>query len=426
MTALAALAAVAAGAILLDVLIRRTVAGAVVVVAVAVVDALLPEPLQVALGPISVFASDIAAALLATATAARLLRAGRLGAVQWILVGLAAVALLSVARGAQAFGPEPALNEFRRWLAVLAGTLYFSTLERSRNWYDRLAVVWLGGIALLVALALVRWAALSVGVSGGVFGDGSVRVLPAPEALVIAQGFFVVLPWWRRHPSPLLRHAAPALLAVVVLLQHRTVWVVLAAGIAVLAVRGGGVDRQLVALVGSGLVLGAVLGLVLLDGSDLRLGEQLSGSATNTDTFAWRYEGWAELLERADEAGGWSALLVGLPFGSGWTRWVNGGYVEVSPHNFYLEAYLRVGVVGLVLLLLAGALVVRARLSQPDHGGLFNGEVLLVLVASQAVYWITYAPDLTQSLVLGLAVASAGPATRAARRPRPLAVGARA
>lgn len=429
MTALLVLAiAAAGGAVLLDLVVRRSVAGAVLVMGLAVAEVLTPEPLSVDLGPLTVYGADVVGGLLAVATAARLLRAPALTPLQWLLAGVGLVALLSVARGALAFGLEPAVNEFRRWLAVLAAALYFSTVEPARHWYDRLAVVWLGGVAALVALALARWAALSVGVAGGVLGDGTtVRVLDAPEALVIAQAFFIVLPWWR-HPDlvgrwPVLRHAAPALLAVVVLLQHRTVWVVLAAGIAVLTARRGVLDRQVVVLVGAGLAVGAVLGLILLDGSDLRLAEQLSGSATNTDTFTWRYQGWTELLRRAGETGGWTGRLVGLPFGSGWTRYINGGYVEVSPHNFYLETFLRLGAAGLALLLAAAAVALRGRMADPGPGGLLSGDVLLVLLVSQAVYWITYAPDLTQGLVLGLALGAAPLPGRAPRPRAPAAVG---
>lgn len=428
--------AAVAGLAALDLIIRRSAAGAALVMGVSVAAVAWPTPIQVNLGPLTVFLTDVAAGLLIVATVARFLRAPRLTRPQVLLLAVAAVALLSLARGVLAFGLEPAVNEFRRWLALLAGTLYFSTVEPVRTWYDRIALVWLAGVAALVALALLRWAGLAVGVSGGILGaGGTVRVLDAPQALVIAQAFFVVLPWWRRHESPYLRHAAPALLAVVVLLQHRTVWVVLVAGVGLLALRRGALDRQVVAMVGVSLLLGALLGLLLLDGSDVTLSEQLSGSATNTDTFLWRYQGWGELLQRAGQDGGWVGRVIGLPIGSGWRRFVEGGYVEVSPHNFYLETYLRLGAVGLAALAALLVLIVGARLrvprpaagaaaagDPPGVGGLLGNDVLLVLAASLLVFWITYAPDLTQALLLGLLIgavtaAPAAPARRATPEP---------
>jgi len=432
-----------AGLAALDLIIRRSAAGAALVMGVSVAAVAWPTPIQVSLGPLTVFLTDVAAGLLAVATVARFLRAPRLTRPQWLLLAVGAVAVLSLARGVLAFGVEPAVNEFRRWLALLAGALYFSTVEPVRAWYDRIALVWLAGVAALVALALLRWAALAVGVSGGILGEGgSVRVLDAAQALVIAQAFFVVLPWWRRHESPYLRHAAPALLAVVVLLQHRTVWAVLVAGVALLAVRRGALDRQVVAMVGVSLLLGALLGLLLLDGADVTLTEQLSGSATNADTFLWRYEGWAELLQRAGQDGGLVGRIIGLPIGSGWRRFVEGGYVEVSPHNFYLETYLRLGAVGLAALVALLALTLRTRLRDPGPaagaaaaghdpvdgsgpGGLLGNDVLLVLTVSMLVFWITYAPDLTQALLLGLvtaAVPAARPAQPAVHAPEPVEV----
>ncbi len=416
------------GIVLLEALVRRSTLAAGLLLFLTVVEVTLREPLSVPLEALTIYATDMLSAALLAATAARLLRLGRLTVLQRWLLLFGLLALFSLARGALEFGLQPAGNEFRKFFAFASAGLYFSTVPAIREHYDRIALVWLAASAFFLGLALFRWGALAAGLSGGVYGPGgTMRVMVAAETLLLVQAFFITLPLWRRHPWPPLRWAAPALLAAVVLLQHRTVWAIVLTGIALYALQDRAIRKSLVYLVATALVAGLVLSVAFFDDGQRGATEQLSGSATNPDTLAWRYEGWQDLLSDSGPDGVYE-FLVGQPFGTGWDRRISGQTIEVSPHNFYIESYLRVGVVGAAALVLLYATAAR-RLRRAGPGSsahdahsspseLMPARLLLVLLVTQITYFLTYAPDFPQGILFGLMI---GAAAARVRRPVPTA-----
>jgi hypothetical protein len=134
--------------------------------------------------------------------------------------------------------------------------------------------------------------------------------------------------------------------------------------------------------------------------------ESLQQSATTDNTLIWRIAGWYQLvfLRTADT----THLLFGDAFGTGFARMIGNSDVVVGPHNFYVETYLRLGIVGLCLLVwffvqefrtcnrLASLYIpVKARLS-PRLWGL--------LILFQMTYSITYNPGYEQSIIIGMIV----------------------
>ena len=65
----------------------------------------------------------------------------------------------------------------------------------------------------------------------------------------------------------------------------------------------------------------------------------IKSGAGNLD---WRIQGWSDLV------GAWSHNVtdwaVGEPFGSGFTRKIQGIATNSHPHNFYIETMIRTGV----------------------------------------------------------------------------------
>jgi O-antigen ligase len=371
-------------------------------------------------GPFSVFLNDGVAVLLAAGAVARLVQLRRPSWSQLWIAGLGLLVLALTLRGGAELGVQAAVNEARKYLYFLSAAAYFSTVPPRRVLFDRLGVYWLLAAGALVVLAVVRWAALAVGVSGGVLGEGtSLRVLSSAPTLLIAQACFIGLASWARSRGLLTRAGVACSALTVLFLQHRTVWVVLVIGGAVLLTRDRGLRRGVVLLVGV-LVAGlSVAAFTVLEAPDNRVSAGLERSATNSDTFEWRYEGWRELVEAGPSE--YDEILFGLPFGSGYARQVGQDTVEVSPHNFYLETYLRLGVVGLLGIfgLLARLLwLLRRAVGGP---GLLDDHVLFVLLVSACVYNLTYAPALFDGLLLGLAASAA-----ARRRAHVAAVGEQA
>ena len=421
--ALLGLAAIV-GLALVELVIRRTDVGAGMVLGVMLLGELALVDLTLISSPVQVNSGDAMFIVLITAAVARFLRLERLTTPQRLMVLFGMLVAFAMYRGAGSFGVPAVINEGRKFLRFVAGVLYFSTLEPRHELLDRIGRFWLVAAAALAGLALLRWVANTAGLTGGLFGEGEdLRVLPATGALVIAQGAMIALPMLMDRARGHLRYLAPVLLVVLVLLQHRTVWLVTIAGLVYLMFR----ERMFTARVLAALAVGGVVftGLVVTVFDDAEIGEDLAASSQSTGTFEWRMAGWQALLEDSGPETT-AEVAVGAPFGGGWERRFDGMVIEVSPHNWYVEAYLRVGAVGIAAMLLIYAVALRgaprpARRrggpSQPP--GALTHNVLQTIVGVQLLYYITYTPDLAQSMLLGLGCAAAAGAAlgRTARTP---------
>lgn len=417
---LLAVAIVGTGFAVMELLIRRSYVGLVLALGTVLIHALLDQSPQVILAGFTVTAYDVVFGLLFAAGLARLLRQGRLAVPQLLLLVFTAVALFSVGRGVGVFGIEDAVNQFRKHFEFLSAALYFSTLDPRRPLLDRLGRAWLVACLLLMGLAVVRWVAFAAGLSGGVFGSsGTMRVLDSGFTFVLLQGFFISLSLWRStsppgNYPPWMRNLAPALLAFLVLLQHRTVWVSLVAGLAVMVMRDQRLARRTAAIGAAALATIAVLGLTVLGQTEADVGQQLERSATEYGTLEWRYQGWVALLtdNRADSP---VEVLAGKPFGHDFDRRFGGRLVDSSPHSYYIEPYLRVGLIGLMALLTIYAFCLRWLRTRDRQGGLLTNEVLFVLLVTHLVFYITYAAQPTHGVLLGIGIAAARYKHREAR-----------
>jgi energy-coupling factor transporter transmembrane protein EcfT len=192
----------------------------------------------------------------------------------------------------------------------------------------------------------------------------------------------------------------------VIMLNRRTVWVAMVAGLAVLMLRDRRLGRRAIWLV---VAVGVVaVGLfVVLSGEGGGGKEPVSQSASATGTLAWRIEGWSELVTT------WSKTpanwFVGEPFGSSFARKIEGSEVTAHPHDFYVETMLRTGIAGLVALLAVTAGLLRRLWRMPARGpGLLLGpDVFPALLTMQLIWFITWVPGVEQGLVIGLALALA-------------------
>jgi uncharacterized MnhB-related membrane protein len=411
---IAMLAVAAAGAlVVLEAVIRRTDIGAGLVLALLLLDEANLIETAVDFGPIRVQATDVVFVLLLTAAVARLLRLDRLTTAQRLLLVFGVLTVWALVRGITPFGIPAAVNEARKFLWFTGVALYFATAELQRDLMERLGRLVLIAGGMLAAFTIIRWAGSVAGMNGGFFGrDDDLRVLPAALALLIAQAAMIAFPYLVDRTAGWRRYVAPSLLVLVVLLQHRTVWIVTAVGVALLFYRERAIARRALTILLTVIGLLAVLSFTLLDSPDVQLGEQLASSAQSTGTFEWRYDGWRALL---DDSGPESPVevVVGLPFGSGWERTLPSGHTiesHISPHNFYLETLLRVGVLGLLLLLTVYVLALRNtaanRTVVSSTGGLLSPTVINVIVAAQLLYYITYTPDLAQALFVGVGCAA--------------------
>ena len=350
------LAAVGAvGIAVTEVLVRRAEVGAALLLGATLISATLVGrvPSLTLPGGIRVQLLDVAFALVLAAAILRVLRLPRFTPWQrWaLLVGI--MLLLSLVRGAVAFGPQHAIAEFRLFLAFVAGALYFCTFPPSSRLNDRIGRIWLALSIPMMILVCLRWLANFAGINLGVppeqFGaDAAIRVLNGPYTFFLADAVILTVPFWQLHDrrSRRLTWLGALLLLFVVLLNRRTAWLAIVVGLAVIMVRGRRLNRRVVAMV-VGAVLLTIAAYVALGGSEGQK-QTVATSAVSTGTLDWRIQGWSELLAgRSEDPVQW---VIGEPLGSDFTREVQGSEVQAEPHNFYLTLLLRAGVVGLLAL----------------------------------------------------------------------------
>jgi O-antigen ligase len=232
--------------------------------------------------------------------------------------------------------------------------------------------------------------------------DAEIRVLDGPYTFFLAQGFILTLPFWRRgQDARPIRIASISLLFFVVLLDRRTAWVALLAGIVTLMLHDRRLGRRaawaLVTILG--IVIGAYSTLLRANIS----GEPVAQAASNTASLAWRIEGWVILLTQwAKSPTNW---FIGEPFGASFRRLIEGTEVVAGPHNFYIEVLMRTGAVGLLALfaLTVGLLVTIWRDSTED-AGVFGSGVLAALLVMQLIWFMTWVPGIEQGILTGIAI----------------------
>ncbi|MFC4471056.1 O-antigen ligase family protein [Streptomyces xiangluensis] len=369
----------------------------------------------------SIYPSDLLAACAMLVAGGRLLRRGVSPRAELLLV-LALMCLIgwSIQRGIGASGLPAAANDARVYFwHVFSSTLYVTTAPLKAGWARTVVRLWLASAAVYAVLSLVGWmdtglrSVVDVATVGGTTYDP--RPVPARAALVLAQSAVLLLcsvsmgsavppkdggPDRHRRRrgvrgKPLL---ALLCLVLVVLLQHRTVWVI-AAVMAVMwwALRPARAGQRLAAAAAAVLSL-CMVALTFAAGTFGSVGSVLANSFEETQdtnsTFSWRVLGWQELMDAPRTMTQW---LIGSPFGSGYDRWVGGVVISVSPHDYYLHVLLRLGLAGL-LVLLALYVLVWWRLSRVGTGKL----ALRLLLVSQLVLFVSYAPFPEQGVLLGL------------------------
>lgn len=397
--------------LLLDVLTRRPEVATLLVLGLVVLDAAVDSSLVSAeLAGFRVSPADAGFGLVAGAALMRFFHIERMSPEQrWISV-LGVMCFASLLLGVASAPLSTAVNDFRTYLGFVAPALYFSTVFDTEA---RRAMLkpWFWTAMAMAAIVIVRWTARLGGIELGVFGDSfdaAIRVLNGPKTMFVASAAVLLLlagsnevAWteYRRE-----RQLGTLLLILAILLNRRTVWLALIVALVLMLSWQGGAGKRAAKVAGSGLVV-LVVALTFSYGT-LQGDRTFAQSATDLDTLEWRLSGWQEMLESHPE--GPINYVIGMPFGSGFVRTNEGTEVEVGPHSFYVQTFLRTGIVGLAALVTAMGLAFVALLQRPSgHDGPLSGRLLVVLIVMQAVWLLAWTPGPEQGVILGLAVASA-------------------
>ena len=316
---------------------------------------------------------------------------------------------LSYILGVKQFGVQGATNEFRSYLYLIAVVVYVSTLRMDQALWDSIVRIWFWVATCLLLIAIIG------------FSDGNLsrsdRPLGSYETLfILCAGILAVLVHAEgRLPLkylPLLLLFFP----MVVILQHRSVWVVaLFAMILVFwllpkvrsLVKWGLVGMLVFGSIG-GVVFGSGLWDALQDSSQEALNTRTD---KNTSTFVWRFMGWKELLT-GHQMDSLKEKALGNTFGSGWERTMVTGNgviipVNVSPHSFYVQSLLRCGAVGLIAFLQLNFRLVQQSFKwsrvYPQEGG--SMRCIAILIIATMCFYLVYGAHYTHGILFGSGIA---------------------
>jgi O-Antigen ligase len=360
----------------------------------------VPPP-AINIGTISVNAID-GLALAAAAVAIGGIGARRSG-LPMALVSLFALALLVLLLGIQQHTLPTAVNEFRPFFYFLSAAIYVGSSSQKVPDNFGLAVTVVFCAAVITLLAIYNWSRYGLRSNSGPILVGNdfrdPRAVNASAALVIMQAAITLLvAGGLRKKIPGRISISLIFIIMVVLLQHRTVWVIAIAALAIgflldPSIRGKRAGRGVIGLASG--FLGATVIYILTVGS---MGYDLPASVANMtgsgSTFQWRLTSWRLLLDQYHGTLGW---VFGHPFGEGYARKLSGIMVTTTPHNFYVQTILRLGLIGLCLLIAVYAGLWRYTADIPW------ARVLLI---SQALYFVSYAPDMAQGAMLGMVIST--------------------
>lgn len=353
--------------------------------------------------------------LLIAGTIRSVQRLKRINVAMLLALGYAALLAFSIVRGVPTNGFFTAMNESRAFVGKLLCMLYFLTAPTDEQSLRRYTYIYLYFGAALCVVTVLAAAGLPVGVTtlsflAGVDVASDGRYLPASGAQAIAVCGLLSLALLRYRQGGLkCRLLLLMYLFFAVYLRHRTVWVMLLAGMVMMLPLDGKLFRSLLpyALAASALIAG-----IAIYGSTIRgvaNSDQFSEAATDEGTWIWRVNGWKELL--MDNEQNALTVAVGKSMGSGYWRVdpITHGTLNMSPHSEYMIEYLRVGTIGAILFLIfALRPIVRLwKLTRIDARMVYPSTSVWALVVVMILFGgITYPIDMHLCALLGIANAT--------------------
>ena len=248
------------------------------------------------------------------------------------------------------------------------------------------------------------------------------RPIGSAHALFILQALLIAIFMHSRgdlHPYyiPFL----VALFPLLIVLQHRSVWVAVIISFALViwllpSLRSALIKWGVIGTVVFGGLCAVIFGSTIFEALTDSYEEAASSSLDTSggggaSTFSWRVQGWIGLLtgEQMDSV---REVLIGNPFGTGYDRitLTSGGVPIVrseSPHNFYVKTLLRGGVCGFLAFIALHGILLRGLFQHAKQDATARPFLLClaVLIASQLVYYIPYGSDFIQAIILGSGIA---------------------
>lgn len=200
----------------------------------------------------------------------------------------------------------------------------------------------------------------------------------------------------------------------VLVLQHRSVWVAGMAGMGTLAfvlsrAKKGAALKM--AAIGIGIVVLVGVAATSMKDVSSSIQSQAERAVGEGGTFqGGRVNSWVALLKDWATSGSPATYLIGKPFGSGYERYASDNAqktISYQPHNYYVQLLFRGGLIGLCAFLWVlwnAAKMLRRRVAEGDP----NAPLVLTLLGMLVVFYIPYGITFEQGILLALLVGVIG------------------
>lgn len=388
---------------------------------------------QISLG-IQVSSTDLASLLLMGGLFGRFLIGGipfnRGFLLGWLTVG--GFLFASGGLGLMKFGTMGGVElreNFYFWVAGFYFACYrYEPADLTRLWRVLLVVAW--GV---LAIAVYRWVGLAAGfVERSTFllagASSEFRAVGSTPALVVGVVGVVYFARWLESTRARDGLFAAWFLGFAVVFQHRTAWLALLTMLGILLfMRRERVFAVLPWLVMSTLISGGLIAVAMALGYMEGLAGALEKSVTTvtsgqSGTYTARAEGGMALLRD------WLQypardFFFGKPYGSGFARYIGGQLNVFSPHNFYIELLLRIGLAGLLIWL--GVLITLlwvASKSRMAHLDAARASLAFAVMVGWMVFYLGYQGNFFQGAGYGVAMALAMAGQRIGKKTGVIAV----
>lgn len=370
--------------------VRRPERVVAVSCAFLVLDSIGDDILKINLGSINLIPFDPLSIALFIVSFRTLLQE-KIHLTRWAGWSLAALFVLSVAgamRGIYAGYPVQVIaNTSRQMTVILAYLFYFTTYGVGHLDVVKTSRVLMLGAVGCALVATLRFAGvMPLPAASGTIGSEIPRAIYAPYAMFVAS--VSILYWFRAEAGRTEwweRACALAFLPLVVVLQHRSVWLAFIAMIVVGLLFGK--VRKKVALPALLVIIAgySVYSIAFHDSPLVRsLDESSERALEGKDTVNWRYDNWSATLA-PEFMGDDVTYLIGRPVGKSFARKFYHRYISAEPHNYYVALITQVGGLGLVaMLVLTGTLAFKLlRLGTTE-------QAWGIVIVGQMVYWVSY------------------------------------
>lgn len=360
---------------------------------------------------VNLFAADVVFSMLSVAGVVRFVtKRNGFPSLIWVVFGFSV--FISLIVGAYQFGTTAfvdAREHFYFWSCVF----YLMSFTASTHDLERLFRGTVLSAGLLCLIVLFRWVSDAIGIGDyTIYGAGvAYRVAPATAAYFIGMAVLVTLV---SRPVRFSGLVALIFLGVIVILQHRSVWLAIGVALLALPLMSAYDAKRTLSYYGVIGILAIIIATALTEFSS---GESIvesilksfaSGTNLEEGTTYDRIELWKSLLSHWWN-GGFATWMLGIPYGTDYETYVRieGGFrlLDFSAHNFYVQTIYNNGAVGLAAWCVVYVMAVE--FTWRNRGNRASGRVsstLFVLLVSGLVFFVGYQANYLHGIALGLAI----------------------